>query len=68
MGTCFRYDSARTQLHYHKHDMIREFEGTLSSGKVFLLAEDAEQAAWTALELSENREDTLLNVKQSDEW
>ena len=68
MGTQFRYDSARTQLKHHKHNMIREFEVTLSSGKVFLLAEDAEQAAWSALELSENREDTLLNVKQTDEW
>ena len=48
--------------------MIREFEVTLSSGKVFILAEDAAQAAWRALELSENREDTLLNVKQTDEW
>ncbi len=68
MGTCSRYDSARTQTQHHKHNMIREFEVTLSSGKVFLLAEDAEQAAWSALELSENREDTLLNVKQTDEW
>ena len=48
--------------------MIREFEVTLTSGKWFLLAEDAEQAAWSALELSENREETLLNVKQTNDW
>lgn len=48
--------------------MIEEYEVTLSSGKVFLLAEDAEQAAWSALELSENRKDTLINVKRTDEW
>ena len=47
---------------------LREFEITLSSGVWYLLAPDSEQAAWRALELSRERNDQLLNVKQTDEW
>ena len=41
---------------------------TLSSGVIHLLAPDSEAAAWMALELSLERDDELLNVRQADEW
>jgi len=44
------------------------YEVTLSSGTRYLLAPDSETAAWSALELSHERNDKLLNVKQCDEW
>lgn len=44
------------------------YEVTLQSGVVYLLATDAEHAAWSALELSVNRRDKLLNVRRQDEW
>jgi len=46
----------------------RLYEVTLSSGVVHLLAPDSEQAAWNALELSRERNDELINVRQADEW
>jgi len=46
----------------------RLYEVTLSSGTIYLLAPDSEQAAWKALELSRERNDQLLNVKITDEW
>ena len=47
----------------------REYTVTLSaSGDVYLLALDAEHAAWSALELSLDREEKLLNVKETDAW
>jgi hypothetical protein len=51
----------------HNHQM-REYEVTLRSGVWYLLAPDSESAAWSALELSRERNDQLLNVKQTDEW
>lgn len=44
------------------------YEVTLGSGTQFILAPDSEHAAWTALELSHERNDVLLNVKRQDEW
>ena len=44
------------------------YEVTLSSGTRYLLAPDSEQAAWSALELSRERNDELVNVRLSDEW
>lgn len=44
------------------------YEVTLRSGVIHLLAPDSEAAAWMALELSEERNDELLNVRQADEW
>ena len=41
---------------------------TLSSGTMHLLAPDSESAAWMALELSRERNDELVNVRQADEW
>jgi hypothetical protein len=53
---------------YTTYQGLREFEITLRSGVWYLLAPDSEQAAWRALELSRERNDQLLNVKQTDEW
>jgi hypothetical protein len=53
---------------YTTYKGLREYEITLGSGVWYLLAPDSEAAAWTALELSEERNDELLNVKQTDEW
>ena len=53
---------------YTTYKGLREYEITLSSGVWYLLAPDSEQAAWNALELSRERNDQLLNVKQTDEW
>jgi len=44
------------------------YEVTLSSGTISLLAPDSESAAWMALELSQERDDELINVRLSDEW
>ena len=44
------------------------YEVTLRSGTMHLLAPDSESAAWMALELSRERNDELVNVRQADEW
>ena len=44
------------------------YEVTLRSGAMYLLAPDSEAAAWMALELSRERDDELINVRQADEW
>ena len=42
---------------------------TLRSGATFnLLAPNSEHAAWCALELSQERNDQLLNISIADEW
>jgi len=46
----------------------RLYEVILSSGAMYLLAPDSESAAWQALELSRERDDELINVRQADEW
>jgi|TARA_R110002050_G_C8521340_1_gene477635 hypothetical protein len=38
------------------------------SGVVNILAKDKETAAYNALELSLNREESLIDVRLSDEW
>jgi len=40
----------------------------LRSGTISLLAPDSESAAWMALELSQERNDKLIDVRQADEW
>ena len=47
---------------------MKEYEVTLRSGVWYLLAPDSESAAWMALELSHERNDKLVNVRQADEW
>ncbi len=47
----------------------KEYQVTLSSGeKMFILAADSMDAAYSALELSEDRNTKLLNVRIVDEW
>ena len=56
--------------------MIQEYKVTLTSGNkdasscysMFLLAEDTEQAAWSALELAKERNEQLVNVQLTDAW
>ena len=46
----------------------REYQVTLSSGeKMYLLAADSMDAAYSALELSEDRNTKLINVRLLDE-
>ena len=44
------------------------YEVKLRSGTMHLLAPNSEAAAWMALELSRERNDQLLDVKEADEW
>ena len=47
----------------------REYQVTLSSGeKMYLLAANSMDAAYSALELSEDRNTELINVRLLDEW
>ena len=48
--------------------MLKEYEVTLSGETWYLLAEDSMQAAYSALELSEDRQSKLINVRVKDEW
>jgi hypothetical protein len=57
--------NVQTMLHNHPPKL---YEVTLSSGTMHLLAPDSESAAWMALELSHERNDELVNVRQADEW
>lgn len=46
-----------------------EYQVTLSSGeKMYLLAANSMDAAYSALELSEDRNTKLINVRLLDEW
>ena len=48
---------------------LREYNVTLSSGEViYILARSSEQAAWSALELAEDRTLKLVDVRLTDEW
>jgi|694.fasta_scaffold151088_5 hypothetical protein len=44
------------------------YEITLRSGTRYILAPNSEDAAWSALELSQEHNDQLINVKLRDEW
>ena len=47
----------------------QEYLVTLSSGeKMYLLAANSMDAAYSALELSEDRDTQLINVRLLDEW
>ena len=49
-----------------------EYAVTLQEGKelntMYLLAPSSEEAAWSALELSMDRNAHLINVTRTDEW
>lgn len=48
---------------------MREYTVILSSGEpTYILAASSEEAAWHALELSEDRDCKLVNVMLTDEW
>jgi len=48
---------------------LREYQVILSSGEqIYILAANSMDAAYSALELSEDRNVNLLNVSQIDEW
>ena len=48
---------------------LREYIVTLSSDEpTYILAANAEEAAWHALELSEDREAVLIDERLTDEW
>jgi hypothetical protein len=49
--------------HYDLYDVVLS-----ASGVVNILAQDNEHAAWTAMELSLDREEELIDVRRSDEW
>ena len=48
--------------------MMKEYQVTLTSGVWYLLAPNSEAAAWSALELSDERMSNLVDVKLTDEW
>ena len=48
--------------------MLKEYQITLTSGDYYILARDSESAAWAALELSKERNATLVNVQLTPEW
>jgi len=51
------------------HSSLLEYNVTLSSGEIlYILAANYEEAAWHALELSEDREAQLQDVRLIDEW
>lgn len=47
---------------------MKSFEVTLTSGVWYVLAANAEAAAWSALELSKEDSSQLINVRIEDEW
>jgi hypothetical protein len=48
---------------------LNEYEVTLSHSKpFFILATDSMHAAYSALELSTERDNKLINVRLTDEW
>lgn len=51
-----------------KPNQPKLYEVKLRSGTMHLLAPNSESAAWMALELSQERKDQLLDVKEADEW
>ena len=51
---------------------LDDYEITLKEGDelstIYILAPDSETAAWSALELSTDRNAQLINVRRHDEW
>jgi len=76
------YNNGRTSLSSQNQDQqkgvnlhnhpLREFNVTLSSGgnveTIYILARNSMQAAYSALELAEDRNSQLINVQLTDEW
>ena len=47
---------------------LTEFVVVLSDGVYTISSTDHESAAWTALELSEDRDSVLIDVHYKEEW
>ena len=63
-----QHEDANQKYNLDSHSQ-KEYQVTLSSGeKMFILAADSMDAAYSALELSEDRHSKLLNVRIVDEW
>jgi hypothetical protein len=53
----------------HNHQRLDEYHVTLSSGElIYILAANDMDAAFSALELSEDRNTKLVDVRLTDEW
>ena len=64
-----QHDDVRQQPLDLSHSSLREYHVTLSSGEtIYILARDSEEAAWSALELAEDRTLELVDVRLTDEW
>jgi hypothetical protein len=51
------------------HSSLREYNVILSSGEtMYILAANSEEAAWHALELSEDRQTIIHDIRLIDEW
>ncbi len=62
------HEDANLKYQLDSHS-LREYQVTLSSGEqIYILAANSMDAAYSALELSEDRDANLLNVSQVDEW
>lgn len=54
---------------FHNHRRFDEYVVTLSSGEdMYILAANTMDAAYAALELSNDRHTQLVNVRLTDEW
>lgn len=61
-------DASRHRLDLSRSP-LREYNVTLSSGEtIYILARNSEEAAWSALELAEDRTLKLVDVRLTDEW
>ncbi len=64
-----QHDDAKPQPLNLSHSPLREYNVTLSSGEtIYILARNSEEAAWSALELAEDRTLKLVDVRLTDEW
>lgn len=64
-----QHDDARPQPLDLSNSPLREYNVTLSSGEtIYILARNSEEAAWSALELAEDRTLKLVDVRLTDEW
>ena len=51
---------------YHMYEITLQCDDNIRVESIMAL--DSERAAWQALELSKQRNSTLINVRLTDEW
>jgi len=51
-----------------RYDIMNDYVVVLRSGVYNIIAQDSEHAAWSALELSQEEDDELLDVHYADQW